>query len=196
MAVPHIFVNRRVPQDSFDIDADKINENFAKLADGSALDPASIGLVNASPDLIAAIGGFLQNFLINGSFESFDGSAFQRWTFDDTADPTATIGQTSTPADVRFGQRAVEIDTGTGPAGVLFLLQSLLNPTDLASLTLTCTVFVKAGSVGSLALRVNDGVGSTLSPANVGSGVYEQLTVTHVVNALNTELTVQLLLTA
>jgi len=133
MSVPHIFDNRRVPTSAFDIDADKVNQNFASLVDGSALDPASITLSNLDAGVLAAIGGFLQNFLINGSFESFDGTDFQRWVFDDSADPTAVLAQSSTPANVRFGQNSAQIDTGTGAAGDIILKQSLDNFSDLAA---------------------------------------------------------------
>lgn len=192
MSVPFIFANRAVPVSAFDIDANKINADFAALADGSAIDLAAIDLSKLSPDVFAAIGGFLMNFLINGSYESFTTGIFQRWTFDDTADPTASIAQASGAGNFRFGQKSAEITTGTGPAGTLLFYQSLQNFSDLAGLTMSSSVFVKAGAIGTIRIRIFDGVGSTVSAFNVNSGVWEKLSVTHSVDPLNTELTVRI----
>lgn len=190
MPVPYIFVNRSVPQQPTDIDANQVNADFAALADGTAWNAGVVSVASLSPAVIALMGGYLMNFLINGSFESFSGGVFQNWTFDNSGDATATLTQSG--LSPKFGLYEALVTTGTGPAATLYVKQSAANFSDFAGLQVTLKVWVNPAVVGTVRIRIFDGVGSTLSAFNVGSGVYEPLVVTRTINAAPTELTVSI----
>lgn len=192
MAVPYIFKNRRVPQSETDIDADKVNADFASLSDGSAWALGIVHIASLGADVIAAIGGFLMNFLINGSFESFAAGVFNRWVFNNGGDGTATLTQDNTPANVKFGLNSAAILSGVGAATTLSLSQSCQNFSDFAGLQVTLKVWVKPAFIGTMRARIFDGVGSTVSPYNAATGAFEPLIVTRTVTGIPTELTVSI----
>lgn len=190
MPVPYIFTNRSVPQHPTDIDANQVNADFAALSDGTAWNAGIVTMASLSPAVLAAMGGYLMNFLINGSYESFSGGQFQNWALNNGGDGTATLTQSG--VSPKFGLYDARITTGTGPATTLSLYQSVQNFTDFAGLQITLKVWVNPAVVGTVRARIYDGVGSNVSSYNVGSGIYEPLIVTRTVTAVPTQLTISI----
>lgn len=129
------------------------------------------------------------NLISNGSVESWSGGtgvAPDKWTLTGSG---ASVAQNT--SDVKGeGQYSCNVTNGASNAADLgnsLSVSSTVNA-HLRGATVSASVQVKVSTASRVTIKVDDGVDTTSSSAHTGGGTYEQLTVTHTMNASATKL--------
>lgn len=164
------------------------------------------GLANGTADTDAANFGqykqTAQNILDNGGFEIWQrGTSFSapasaaytvdRWKTNTNTAASAVVSQETTTIDSGLDSMKVVI-SGSPAAKFWYVQQSIENYKSYASKTITVSVRVKSSVATSIRIGLYDGVTNPLSSYHTGGGGWETLSATIAVNAVPTELTVQL----
>jgi hypothetical protein len=158
------------------------------------------GVTSSIQTQITDIKKNLPNILVNGGFEIWQrNSSFSNpvanyladhWRADvTTATPTWTVSKESGASNIDSENFSAKVDvTAVGASTGVFLLQFIENYKAYLGKTVSLSARIKTSTANKINIRINDGVGETISTNHTGSGNFETLTVTHTVSSSATRL--------